>query len=187
MSTPRRSPRGFTLIELLMTVAVLAVLLGLAAPGYAGLMGHLRGSAARSELGTALNLARMSAVNRRAVVLVCPSVDGSRCSHDTRWQHGWLVFEDSDRDGTPSAGERMLSIAQAQPPGVAIVSSAGRLHVAYQPDGSASGSNLTLTVCDRAEGTAGATTLVVSQSGRVRSGRATPPAAAACLQEATES
>ncbi|MEO5558428.1 MAG: hypothetical protein ABIO49_01785, partial [Dokdonella sp.] len=65
--------------------------------------------------------------------------------------------------------------------GVGILSTTGRLHVDYQPDGSAGGTNLTLTVCDRAAGAANASTLVVNQSGRIRRGAATADAAAACL------
>jgi type IV fimbrial biogenesis protein FimT len=176
--------RGFTLIELLMCIAILAVLLAIAAPSYATLIGRTHGQTARGELDTALNLARMSAVTRGVHVVACPSDDGNQCSRTTQWHHGWVVFADPDHDGTRAAEEPVLATAQAQPAGVAILSTVGRLRVDYRPDGSAAGTNLTLTVCDRGAGAADATTLTVNQAGRVRRGTATQAAAAACIHAA---
>lgn len=172
---------GFTLIELLICIAILTTLLAVAAPSYAKLIGRTQGQVARTELDTALNFARMSAVNHNAHVVVCPSVDQQQCSRSTEWQHGWIVFADVDHNGSHSADEPVLATAQAQAAGVAILSTVGRLHVDYQADGSASGTNLTLTICDRTAGAADAATLTVNQAGRVRRGPATPTSAAACI------
>ncbi|GAA0721227.1 GspH/FimT family pseudopilin [Dokdonella soli] len=176
--------RGFTLIELLMGIAILAVLLAIAAPAYGKLIGRTRGQTARSALDTALNQARLLAVDRGVHVVVCPSEDGEQCSRTTQWQHGWLVFTDLDHDGARSADEPIISVMQAQPPGVAILSTTGRLRVDYQPDGTVSGTNLTLTLCDRAAGAAAATSLVINRAGRIRRATAKPDAAAACLRTA---
>jgi type IV fimbrial biogenesis protein FimT len=176
--------RGFTLTELLMSIAILAVLVPMAMPSYAKLIGRTRSQSARSELDTALNLARISAVSHGKHVVACPSEDQQRCLPGIEWHHGWLIFIDLDHDGVRSASEPLIEAAQAQPAGVAILSTSGRLRVDYQPDGSASGTNVTLTVCDHAGGAAGATTLVVNQIGRIRRGVASPDAAAACLAAA---
>ena len=173
--------RGFSLIELLMSMTLLAVLLTIASPSFATLMGRTRSQSARVALDTALNLARLSAISRGTHVVACPSVDQQQCLHGTEWHHGWLVFADLDHDGAHSANEPLIGVMQAQPSGVGIQSTTGRLHVDYQPDGSAGGTNLTLTVCDRAAGAANASTLVVNQGGRIRRGAATADAAAACL------
>jgi type IV fimbrial biogenesis protein FimT len=175
---------GFTLIELLMTIAILAVLVTLAAPSYGKLIGHTQGQTARSALDTSLNQARITAISRVVHVVACPSQDQQHCDRTTQWHHGWLVFADLDHDGTRADAEPVLSVVQAQPAGVAILGTAGRLQVDYQPDGSARGSNLTLTICDRASGTADATTLVINQAGRIRRGAANADAAAACLRVA---
>ncbi|MFI4969725.1 MAG: Tfp pilus assembly protein FimT/FimU [Lysobacterales bacterium] len=176
--------RGFTLIELLMGVAILAVLAALAAPAYGNLIGRTRSQTARSELDVALNQARITAVGRGAHAIACPSEDGRSCSRTTQWHHGWLVFADLDHDGAHAADEPVLSVAPAQPAGVAILSTSGRIHVDYQPDGSAAGTNLTLTICDRATGASGATTLVINQAGRIRRGTPSAEAAAACVRAA---
>jgi type IV fimbrial biogenesis protein FimT len=177
-------PRGFTLIELLMTVAILAVLLALATPSYGKLIGRTHGQTARNDLDTSLNEARMAAVSRGRHVVICPSEDQQSCSRTTQWQHGWLVFADLDHDGTRSDDEPIITVAQAQPPGVAITSTIGRMHVDYQADGRADGTNLTLTVCDRVGGAENATSLVINQAGRVRSAKADADAAAGCMRVA---
>jgi type IV fimbrial biogenesis protein FimT len=176
--------RGFTLIELLMAVAIMAVLAAIAAPAYGTLIGRTRSQAARSELDTVLNQARIGAVTRRVRVITCPSEDGEHCARTVQWHHGWLVFADRDHDGAHSAGEPLLSRGQAQPDGVAILSTNGRQHVDYRPDGSAAGTNLTLTICDRAGGPAHATALVINQAGRIRDGVPGEAAVAACLRAA---
>ena len=176
--------RGFTLIELLMCIAILAVLLTLAVPSYAKLTGRVQGASARSALNASLNHARLAAISRASHVIACPSADQQHCDRTTQWQHGWIVFADLDHDGTRSDREPVLSAMQAQAAGVAILGTAGRLQVDYQPDGSARGSNITLTVCDRASGASGAATLVINQAGRIRSGSASGTAATACVRVA---
>lgn len=181
----RRVPsRGFTLIEMLIVLAVVATLAGLAAPAFGKLIGKTRAQAARSQLAVALNEARIGAVARGMHVVVCPSTDQRHCDDTTRWHHGWIVFADANHNRQIDEGEMPLSVGQALPNGVAVVGNSGRQRIDYQPDGSARGTNATLTVCDRSGGTAAARTLVINQSGRIRYGAASAANAAACLNAA---
>ena len=179
MHTTTRNTRGFTLIETLMTLAILAILTACAAPAFGSLISGTGSRASRSNLIAALNTARIFAASKAAHVVVCPSADGRYCGHTTEWQHGWLIFIDADHDDRRDDGEDLLAVGEQQPEGTAIVSTAGRTHVDYRPDGSATGSNVTFTVCDR-RGTADASALVINNAGRVRSGVPTAAAAAAC-------
>jgi len=178
------SNRGFTLIEMLICIAILAVLAGIAAPAFGKLIGRTHAQTARSQLAVALNEARIAAVSRGMHVVVCPSEDQRTCSDTTQWQRGWIVFADPNHNRQADDGETLLSVSQALADGVGVTGSSGRLRIDYQPDGSARGSNATLTVCDRASGSSEARTLVVSQGGRVRYGSATAANAATCMAAA---
>lgn len=179
MQTTTPNARGLTLIELLIALAVLAILSACAAPAFGNLISSTGARASRSSLVAALSTARIFAASKSAHVVVCPSADGRYCGQTTEWQHGWLVFVDADNDDRRDDAEELLAVGERQPEGTAILSTAGRTHVDYRPDGSATGSNVTFTVCDR-RGAGDATALVINNAGRVRTGKPTAAAAAAC-------
>lgn len=181
MQIAARRNLGFTLTELLTTLAVISILLATAMPAFGNLAQSSKEQTARSALGAALGTARIAAVSRTENVVLCPSADQQYCGRTTEWQHGWLVFVDADHDGVRDAGEEVLQASQALPEGVAILSTAGRTRINYQPDGSSPGTNITLTVCD-SRGADRATALVINNAGRVRSGTPTATAAAACVK-----
>jgi type IV fimbrial biogenesis protein FimT len=177
--TVSKSVRGITLVELMFAVAIVAVLCSISLPALGGLMRSEQSRSAHNALVAALNLARSTAATQQAEIVVCPSSDATHCDNSVWWQHGWIVFRDADRNGKRDTNESLIQVGQAQS-GMAIASSAGRKHVDFRADGSAPGSNLTFTFCD-SRGVKRADTVVVSNPGRVRSGRASAAqAAAAC-------
>jgi type IV fimbrial biogenesis protein FimT len=177
-TTPRRI-RGITLIETLFTLALVATLLAIAVPAFGTLIARNESDVSRGAFVTALETARLFAITRSRHVVVCPSADQQYCGRTTEWQHGWIVFIDADHDGARDDGEDLLSVAQAEPAGVAIVSSAGRRRVDFHPDGGSPGSNATFTICDT-NGAASAQAIVVNNAGRTRTGEATKGGAIAC-------
>lgn len=184
MQDARRRSRGHTLVELVVALAIVAVLATIALPAFGKLIGRTRVQVARSDLEYSLNQARIAAVSRGLHVIACPSNDFGDCTPTTSWHAGWLLFADLDHDGRHDATEPVIATNQARDAGVGILATVGRLRIDYRPDGSAPGTNVTLTVCDRAAGAADASTIVVSPTGRVRHGQATPAAAAECLAAA---
>ena len=72
--------RGLTLIELMMTIAIAAILLAVAAPGFQQTLNSSRLSSAVNELASAINLARAEAVRQNRRGVLCRSVDGSACN-----------------------------------------------------------------------------------------------------------
>jgi len=177
-TTPRRI-RGITLIETLFALALVAILLATAAPAFGTLIARTASDGSRFGFVTALETARILAVSRSGHVVVCPSADQQYCGRTTEWQHGWIVFIDTDHDGTRGIEERILSVAQAEPKGVAILGSAGRKRIDFRPDGSSPGSNATFTICDT-RGAGNAQSIVINNAGRVRTGKPTLAAATAC-------
>ncbi|HSC67495.1 MAG TPA: GspH/FimT family pseudopilin [Cellvibrio sp.] len=98
---------GFTLIELMITLAVAAIVLGIAVPSFNSTILDSRSAALGSELTVAVNFARAEAVKRATRVSICPSSDGAACLTSGDWAKGWLVFTDnatSDAVATASIG-----------------------------------------------------------------------------------
>ncbi|WP_151705124.1 GspH/FimT family pseudopilin [Nitrincola alkalilacustris] len=106
---------GLTLVELMVTVSVLAVLLGVAAPSFVSTVQNSRATTLANAIVYAFNLARSEAVRRGDDITVCPSLNEETCSGND-WTVGWIVLAP---DGTvirswssPQIGA-VISLAQA--------------------------------------------------------------------------
>ena len=174
--TGRKHQRGLTLIEQAMVLAIMAVLVTIAAPSMHRMLGRSRLQSAQIDLIAGLRQARYSAVSHGVITLFCPSPDGLRCADSSRWESGWLTAVDRDDDKQPDHAPMYTGSA---PPGVRVLSSVGRHHVRFRPDGSARGTNLTFTLCLPGQH-AQVLTVVVSNPGRVMGGVASQDDAARC-------
>ena len=162
--------RGYTLYELVMTLALVAVLVGLGLPSFAGLAARSRIHAEVNALFHAIHLARKESIMRRRVVSLCPSRDGVSCNPGRDWSNGWLMFENGDRDSPPERdpGEPLLQVHRVDPEIRITANRSGFTLRATQKRAT----NGTLVVCDRAN-RAPPTALVISYTGRPRSARQT--------------
>jgi type IV fimbrial biogenesis protein FimT len=161
-----KKPYGFTLIELMMTIAVAAILFGIAVPQFSTVTQNARISSARNGLFTAFQLARTEAITRRMHVVVCASVEGESCSG--AWVGGALVFVDANRNRQRESSERLLTQFNADAFKNLNVQGSRRL-TSFGPDGRSGGSNQTLAVC--APGRNDGLSVVISNAGRVRMGK----------------
>lgn len=161
------SMRGVTLVELMMTLAVLAILAGIAVPAFASMVRTNRVTSYFNLLIGTLQLARTEAVRERATVLVCPGDPVHGCTGSLSWHGGWIVVLRPGPRGQPDAGSRIVTMQQPLPDGIRIESSRGRQRVQYRPDGSARGSNLSVRFCVSDQATADRA-LVVNNAGRAR-------------------
>src|SRR5690625_1927198 len=84
--------RGFTLIELMVTLAVFAIVAGLAIPSFTQMIRDNRSVALADNLLSAAQYARAQAVTVKGAVSLCASADGATCGAD--WTEGWIVFAD---------------------------------------------------------------------------------------------
>jgi type IV fimbrial biogenesis protein FimT len=162
----RKGNRGVTLLELCIGLAVVAVLAGLAAPGF---QASLRSAAVRTaayELMTGVQQTRASAIVESRPGVLCPSDTSGRCLAGTAPAYGWHAFLEG------GAQSRELS-AQLLPRGVTLRST--RTSVRFWPSALAA-SSATLTICDELA-VARPRAIVISQSGRARFAS---PTVAAC-------
>lgn len=122
-STRARQP-GFTLVELLVTVAVLAVIIGLAVPSFRGVMQRNRLTTAANEFVATLQLARMEAVRRNLRAVVCPTSTGTGCG-GADWSRV-VVFVDRNSNGAVDAAETVVKDVQVAKPdsGISVVGDA---------------------------------------------------------------
>lgn len=106
--TPHHRQSGFTLVELLVALAVLAITLAIAVPGYQSIVASSRLSAYSGDLLASLQLARSEAIKRNSRVTVCRSADSESCGGAGGWGAGWLVFVDAANPGVVDGGEAVL-------------------------------------------------------------------------------
>ena len=176
-SAPARAP-GFTLIECLVTLALAAVLMTLAIPSARQWQASQQVRAAGDRLFATLAAARARAAMSQREVWVCAGDPVSGCRQQAHWTHGWLVFGDRNGDGLWASGEPLFRIE----PGAVYARitgnrSDGRLR--FLADGSAPGSNQTLTLCHRTVATP-ARRVVIANTGRIRTETAALAEAVAC-------
>ena len=162
-----------------MVLVIIASLAGMAAPPLRKMLSHSRIQSAQSDFMSALRHARETAVTSGKQTLFCPTTDGKHCSEAVHWDTGWLLASDADLDNQPDSAPMYTGSGYAGK--LVIVSSNGRRFVRFHPDGSASGSNLTLLFCSRSS-TESVLAVVIANSGRVRGAPATADQAAGCAQ-----
>ena len=143
-----KKQNGFTLIELLISVVILGILAALAVPNFGAFVRDSQRSAAYNSLAGTINLARLEAIKRSRVVVLCASSDNTNCQTATNadWNAGWLVFVDDNGDGQLDNAETVLKRELAGPNGLTITSSLGAL-ISLAPRGRLRNQG-TVLICD---------------------------------------
>ena len=133
---PVRAARGFTFVEVIVTVAVAAILLGVAAPSFRELVVGQRRDAVVRALAGDLRFARSESIKRASRIGLCARAAGAAEACGTNWSEGWLVWsDDGDAPGAIDAasGERTLRARDAIPAGLALANRARTVNGVQEP------------------------------------------------------
>ncbi|MCB1560096.1 MAG: GspH/FimT family pseudopilin [Xanthomonadales bacterium] len=155
-----------SLIELLAGIAVVAVLLGIAIPGYRGSVDATNATTTRASILNSVQRAITQATLTNTRTVLCPSGNGNGCDGGADWSQGWIGFIDRNGNREHDAGDFLLDRVQALPEGVRMTTSVGRTRLVFQPSGGNGGSNVRFTICDR-RGPSKAQSLVLNNKGRL--------------------
>lgn len=139
---------GFTLIETIITLSIACILLAVAIPSFQTTIQSNRMSAAVYNFMTNLYLARSEAVNRGIGVVLCPSSDGESCANTIRWDDGFIMYVDNNKNRELDTNEQILKYIHIDYDSIHISSTSGRKKTLYNPSGYAFGYNLTFTFCE---------------------------------------
>lgn len=125
----KRKIRGFTLIELLVTVAVAAILVVIAVPGFRALTQSNRAAALSNNFLASLYFARSEAIKRGIPITLCAASDNTQtsCGTAANWTNGWLIFIDPDGDGVLAQATDVLQTRQSLTGGNTVTTTAPRI------------------------------------------------------------
>jgi type IV fimbrial biogenesis protein FimT len=170
MRTSINRQQGFTLTELLTAMAVMAITVSVAIPGFQATMNNNRRTTAVNELFNTMQSARSEAITRNAQVTVCPSSNGLNCEA-VGWEKGWIYFPDTNRNRTVDAGELVLGASEERKR-LTVTSAEFGGFLAYRPNGRAmvnvaAQNTGNLVICDP-RGADEARVLIIDASGQPR-------------------
>lgn len=158
---------GVTLIELLIVLAIGSILFSMAAPGLSGMVGNSAVTGAVNDMVSHLHLARSEAIKRRVKVTLCASRDNTTCLPTTELHHGFIIFTNSNGNGEIDDDDQLLRTYSPGNKRATINTTPGRKKISYKPNGSARGTNATISICDSA-GEAAPRAVIISGTGRPR-------------------
>lgn len=165
---------GFTLVELLVTLLIVAILFGLAVPAFVNLLERNRLETTASRFLNTLMTARSEALKRNQPVVICKSVNGSRCVNTGGWERGWMIYADQNADQAKQGSEPVIAVHAPLGKGdtLRIENADLKRKVVYRTDGTASASGV-FVLCNSARDKTLAQEVKLSVTGRPQRSRTT--------------
>ena len=166
---------GFTALELLITVAILGLVTSLAVPALRDFVLEKRAVSGLNEFMAAVNFARNEAVRRGVSVTLCASVSPQAvkpaCDARKRWESGWVLFADYDRNARldPGTGACLIGkdcLLRVWDGIDDMTLRARRVRMTFDSLGAARGFNATWRLCDE-RGVQAARAVILAPSGRL--------------------
>ncbi|MFL0810770.1 MAG: GspH/FimT family protein [Agarilytica sp.] len=91
--------KGITLFDLLISIAVVSIIITQAIPSFVGLVAKSQLITQRDAFLSTLQFARSEAITRNQDVYMCARhEDELTCSEENKWQAGWIVYVDENKN-----------------------------------------------------------------------------------------
>ena len=160
---------GYSLIELLAVLATVSILMATALPDFNSLIANERTTTITNALAGALAYARSQAIIKNVNIITCQSINSRTCNKSEKWDQGWIIFIDKNRNKQRETEETLLRVYAAFDNGTTVTfdgSGAGiKYYIKYKPSGEAH-PNGSFFICNPDIGKGKA--LIMSHSGRLR-------------------
>lgn len=159
--------KGFTLVEFLVTMAIAALLMFVAVPGFYGVIQNNKIVTMTNKASATFNFARSEAIRLGANVSVCPAASAAlnSCGSSSNWANGWIVFTDADGNNAIDSANDILKVNEALPVGTSVTASGNR--VTYDSSGFLSSSAFTMNVVASSCYGKNGRVISISSSGRI--------------------
>lgn len=128
LHAPHRFARidGFTLLEVLITLAVAAILLGIAVPSYRSVVARNSIAANVNDFVAGLNFSRSEAVTRGRKIQICSSGNQQTCSGTPDWSNGWVIYVDDGTSDPKPTDETRLRVKGPSGSGFTITTTSAK-------------------------------------------------------------
>ncbi|MGI9323312.1 MAG: GspH/FimT family pseudopilin [Pseudomonadales bacterium] len=167
----RRPAAGFTFIEAVVSLALIAVLSGMAAPAMLHIIERNKASAGINWLARGIHLARMSAIDHGVMVTLCPTEDDASCGGD--WHERVMLFTDSNEDHTVNGSDTVVAYLDFPHDEGTLTwrSFRNRQYLQITPMGFTNSQNGNFVYCAASQEDAYSRQLVINVQGRLRNSR----------------
>lgn len=116
--------KGLSFIELMVVLTLAAILLGLAAPSFQGLVTRNHLTATTNTLVFSLQTARSEAIKRSLPAGVCTSTNSldpeANCAPGAGYAAGWIAYVDTNGNGSRETGEEIVMAVEDRGAGFTI-------------------------------------------------------------------
>lgn len=140
---------GVSHIELMMAITFIAILTTATIPSVSSILQRQTLIGSSNILLTDLNFSRQTAVSYSSRVIICPVTPiittRPQCTEHNQWNHGWMVFVDTNRNASLDDEETVLRINQLD--NSLDINSRGRRYFRFDPDGTSLGLPGSIIVC----------------------------------------